>query len=385
MKVYVLGAGVSYGAGYPLGNQLLEKVGEFVQNQQPARKEEWDGVCSWLRANSDPLIAESYRRGQFEYLFTILDLAGKLSVENLIDAYHAYKSNKITSASDTAYTSFSKLTHNYSEFSEVLRLALEDYLKYMHGCDHDEGRMSQWHELRALGERLEPGDIVITFNYDATLERVLLERGVWSPGNGYGFELVFQQSSDDTSPVRIPHSQITVLHLHGAVGWYDKPIFRNEADLPAHGAVARNDLTPAPLETAVALAPYFLRSLGLGYVDASMPKEPVNKSELFLYPSFLKDYESRPFVRLWTLAAEALRQSDQVIIIGYSLPEPDSAALSLFVTNCERDKVTIVNPSVSANHRLRNLLSHYLFESPMTLQQWLDVTRNPAGASTLKQ
>ena len=373
MKAYVLGAGVSYGAGYPLGNQLFDKVGEFVKHQPPARKGEWHEVCLWLRESPDPLIAEAYRKGQFEYLFTILDLAGKLCVDNLIDAYHSYKS-KITSASDAAYMSFSKLTHKYSEYSDFLRLALENYLRYMHGCDHDEGRVSEWHELRAFGERLEPGDIVITFNYDATLERVLLERGVWSPSNGYGFELVFQRSGDDPILVRPAHSPITILHLHGAVGWYDKPTFRNEAELPAQGPVARNDLTPAPLETAVALAPGFLRSLGLDYVDASMPKQPVNKTELFLYPSFLKNYESRPFVKLWRLAAEALRQADEIIIIGYSLPEPDSAALSLFVTNCERDRVTIVNPSVSANHRLRNLLSRYLLQSPMNLQQWLDAT-----------
>lgn len=374
MKVYVLGAGVSYGAGYPLGNKLFDEVDNFVRIEQSELSAEWDKICLWLKSNPDPLIAESYRRRQFEYLFTILDLASKLSVENLIDAYHAYKSNKITSNSNAVYRSFSKLTQNYSEYSNVLRLALENYLKYMHDCDHGEGRASQWHELRGFAERLEPSDMVITFNYDATLERLLLKQGVWSPRNGYGFELVFQQSGDDTTPARIPHSQITILHLHGAVGWYDKPIFRNEADLPPQGFVARNDLTPAPLETAVALAPNFLRSLGLGYVDASMPKEPVDKTELFLYPSFLKDYESRPFVKLWRLAADALRQANEVIIIGYSLPEPDSAALSLFVTNCEREKVTIVNPSVSANYRLRNLLSHYRHQSPMTLQEWLDAT-----------
>jgi len=374
VKVYVLGAGVSYGAGYPLGNKLFDEVDNFVRIEQSELSAEWDKICLWLKSNPDPLIAESYRRRQFEYLFTILDLASKLSVENLIDAYHAYKSNKITSNSNAVYRSFSKLTQNYSEYSNVLRLALENYLKYMHDCDHGEGRASQWHELRGFAERLEPSDMVITFNYDATLERLLLKQGVWSPRNGYGFELVFQQSGDDTTPARIPHSQITILHLHGAVGWYDKPIFRNEADLPPQGFVARNDLTPAPLETAVALAPNFLRSLGLGYVDASMPKEPVDKTELFLYPSFLKDYESRPFVKLWRLAADALRQANEVIIIGYSLPEPDSAALSLFVTNCEREKVTIVNPSVSANYRLRNLLSHYRHQSPMTLQEWLDAT-----------
>jgi hypothetical protein len=79
-------------------------------------------------------------------------------------------------------------------------------------------------------------------------------------------------------------------------------------------------------------------------------------------------------MNLWKLAAASLRHAEEIIVIGYSLPEPDSAALSLFLTNCDRDRVTIVNPSVSANHRLRTLLSHYLLQSPMNLQQWLDAT-----------
>lgn len=378
MKVYVLGAGVSYGAGYPLGNQLFDKVAEFVRTQQSELATEWDRICSWLERNPDPLIVESYGRRQFEYLFTILDLASKLSVENLIDAYHAYKSNKTTEG-DAAYLSFSKLTNEYAGHSEFLRLALESYLKYMHDLDHAKGRVSEWNELRAFGATLGPGDVVITFNYDATLERVLLERGVWTPRNGYGFDLLFQRSNDDPTLIDVGHSSITILHLHGAVGWYDRPAFRNESELPAHGFVSLEALTPAPIETSVALAPSFLRGLGLDYADSSLPNEPVNSNELFLYPSFLKDYEisdraNHTFINLWKLAAASLRHADEIIMIGYSLPEPDSAALSLFLTNCDRDRVTIVNPSVSANHRLRTLLSHYLLQSPMNLQQWLDAT-----------
>jgi len=48
---------------------------------------------------------------------------------------------------------------------------------------------------------MKPEHVVITFNYDATLERVLLEQKKWSFSDGYGFELKFQQSRQDKTIV----------------------------------------------------------------------------------------------------------------------------------------------------------------------------------------
>ena len=67
---------------------------------------------------------------------------------------------------------------------------------------------------------MKPEHVVITFNYDATLERVLLEQKKWSFSDGYGFELKFQQSRQDKTIVPPSKSPVIVLHLHGATGWY---------------------------------------------------------------------------------------------------------------------------------------------------------------------
>jgi len=176
-----------------------------------------------------------------------------------------------------------------------------------------------------------------------------------------------------------PKSAVTVLHLHGALGWYKKPALREDYPLPATGgAIPPEALTPAPLYTRVALDPLFLRDLGVKAVDASLPRRPPQESQILLHPSFFKDYEleggSTVFTDLWRQAATVLRLADEILIIGYSLPGADSASLTLLLTNCDRKKVKIVNSNKSANRRLRQLLSTDMLGPALSFQTWLDQT-----------
>ena len=223
---------------------------------------------------------------------------------------------------------------------------------------HDRDRTSPgdgWDVLSAFGRKLISGDVVITFNYDATLERVLLMQGKWSPRNGYGFEVAFNDPQSKTS-LELRESSVKTLHLHGSIGWYN------------------------PSLTGASLDPSFLQLLGIGSVDSSLPSRPPSEDQILIWPTFLKNYElpssiNNLFIRLWKSAAEALRTSDEILIIGYSLPDADAASFTLLTTNCERAKVRIVNPSLYDTHRLRTLLSDELVLVPkVSLQEWLNLT-----------
>ncbi|HYM09468.1 MAG TPA: hypothetical protein VEU62_01980, partial [Bryobacterales bacterium] len=175
--------------------------------------------------------------------------------------------------------------------------------------------------------------------------------GKWSPGDGYGCEIVFQKSAQDQATVELPASKVKILHLHGAVGWYRKPALRPDYALTGSaGALPLDALSSAPLETAIALDPKFLEGLGAAYVDASLPRAPAREDQILIQPSFLKDLsreaagEEDVFPPLWCQAAEALRLADEIIVMGYSLPEADSAAFVLLRTNCDREKTRVVNP-----------------------------------------
>jgi hypothetical protein len=58
-------------------------------------------------------------------------------------------------------------------------------------------------------EVIQPDNVIITFNYDDSLERELRRRGLWDVSQGYGFPL---GKSEQPSPV-------LVLKLHGSINW----------------------------------------------------------------------------------------------------------------------------------------------------------------------
>ena len=382
MKVYVLGAGVSKTVGYPLAAELFQEIDRYVQNSGSLwnrfdYKNDWPKVCRRLSKSSNSLIAEAYRRRQLEHLFTILDLVSIVRSDTLLGVLYSNKLGpKAVAEAESLYKRVHRVTRSYQESRQILLWALEAYLQFKHHYDGQQVKAPQWEHLKAFGRKVCPGDVVITFNYDSTIERVLLGQEKWSPQDGYGFQVVFQKSNFDKLPATFGTSPVTILHLHGAVGWYKKPIFREDYPLPSEGgAIPREAFTPAPLSTKVSLDPLFLRDLGIQAVDASLPRRPPQEPQIFLHPSFFKDYEleggSTLFINLWREAARVLRAADEIIIIGYSLPSADSGSLTLFVTNCDRSKVKIVNSNTSANHRLRQLLSKEILAPPQSFQEWL--------------
>jgi hypothetical protein len=102
-----------------------------------------------------------------------------------------------------------------------------------------------------------------------------------------------------------------------------------------------------------------------------------------LHPSFLKQYggedrRNRIFNRLWRMALDALRNAEEVTIIGYSLPPADSAAWTLLHTGCERGRTVVVNPSkADLVNRYSDLLKLPAFTPAMDLRAWLDSKENP--------
>jgi len=382
MKAYVLGAGVSKTVGYPLGVELFREIDKYVRQcgslwNRFDYKKDWPRLCKWLRENKNSLIAEAYRSRQIEHLFTILDLASILRTDSLDAILHAgRKGPKAVVKAERVHERFARVTHSYQRYRQILLWALEAYLQHKHHYDRREANGSQWKYLRSFGHRLCQGDFVISFNYDSSLERVLLQQEKWSPRDGYGFEIVFQRSHFDQTRVTLAESAVSILHLHGAIGWYKRPALRDGYPLPRNGgAIPREPVTPAPLDTEVSLDPLFLRDLDVQAVDASLPTRPPQDPQILLHPSFFKDYElegsSTLFTGLWRKAASVLRAADEIVIIGYSLPSADSASLTLLLTNCDRNKVKIVNSDRSANRRLRRLLAKDMSGPARSFQAWL--------------
>jgi ABC-type transporter Mla MlaB component len=381
MKVYVVGAGVSNRVGYPLGGDLFEAIDEFIWTNCPSDggpnyAKDWCKLLDWLKHNENPLIVEAFQTRQLEHLFTILDLVRVQRLDACGSVVRAKRKDQNAAArADAQARDLLRKTDPHAKYRETILQALEAYFRCRHHADSKTNQSQGWEELASFGRKVCPSDVVITFNYDATLERVLWQQRKWSPTNGYGFEAGFQKSPDDKTPVPLPESEVTVLHLHGAIGWYEKPYWRPGYVPTSGGAVDRKDIAPGPIGTPVALDPMFLRDLDIPGVDASLPTRPADEHNVFIHPSFIKSYDEGPrqvFIKQWRMAADFLKEADEIHIIGYSLPEADSASLTLLATNCgSKKKVDIINSDPVVNHKLRRLLSANVLRPPVSFQEWL--------------
>lgn len=323
MKCYVLGAGVSKSLAYPLGSELFDAIDRFVRESGNCRdrfdyRKDWEDLRHWLETNTNPIVAQAYRSKNIEHIFTVLDFATALRDSALWSAAFDGKGAEERKALSEEFDNFDNKIEDYQKYRSILLWALEHYFAWRHQEDREGSKEKEWDSLRAFGEKLEPGDIVITFNYDAAVERILLRQGKWSPKDGYGFELAFQESRHDEKSARFDKSPIVVLHLHGATGGYRRPMFAPGYVATGSGAVPFEAFGAAPLDTNISLDPQFLQGLGIYNVDACLPDLlPVsNERHVVLHPSFLKGYSadetgSQVFPDLWRMAAQALREAER--------------------------------------------------------------------------
>jgi hypothetical protein len=170
MRVYIIGAGVSHTAGYPLGGALLDDVDQFIRSLGHCTSKgvdwhsRWPEMCEWFATNPNLLIAESYRARRIEHLFTILDLAFMLNEQNLSDCLSAWKGGHTARAvsAEATYSSFDRVTEEYQEYRRDLLFALELFFRFKHEQDHVDTAISKWALMRSFAERVCAGDVVIT-------------------------------------------------------------------------------------------------------------------------------------------------------------------------------------------------------------------------------
>jgi hypothetical protein len=163
--------------------------------------------------------------------------------------------------------------------------------------------------VRFARDIVAPGDCVLTFNYDVSLEPHLMSQGKWRLGDGYGFGM---EGFEDQSPVKI-------LKLHGSVNWRF-PVGSNDRPLIDSSEIAF-----------------------LGYPGSSDPRFtgpiadalgtmilPARCKQFFVDSSFGRLHKHL-WDCLWWQAAQALNCSSEVVICGYSLPEFDERACDLLL------------------------------------------------------
>lgn len=216
---------------------------------------------------------------------------------------------------------------------------LKQYSKQIANCFHqilkginkaDESCI--YHEK--IVKSLTTKDVIISFNYDCIIDTVLRNCGnrKWDASTGYGF-LISQNSGEwhKHEKVKGPHAKqsLHLLKLHGSLNWkLDKT----------------NNITLRKFQHA-----YEIKDRG----DSEIIAPIWNKN--ILTRKHLSD--------IWIRARKALQNANDLVVIGYSVPDTDlqSQALLQIDTANAKNKgrlktLVIVNPDSNARKKLIILL-----------------------------
>jgi len=153
--------------------------------------------------------------------------------------------------------------------------------------------------IQAWANLVNPGDAIITLNWDLLHEVILWKAEKRDHDKGYGFQF---------SPAQAVQSRVIVLKLHGSCNWAlrfptDERPFVDYADqfFPVRYPEAHTED----------------QNISLG--------DTADHGESLILPSYLKDPTEKPAVlAVWTQAQSALQRANKVIVLGYSLPPADA-------------------------------------------------------------
>lgn len=320
-RLYVLGAGASYSAS--------TAVAASPDRQTPLDKDFCNRIAdlcpvkpAWVEGSKEYILKEWRDHIPFKSFGLEQAIIRQIGHLEFIDAIHPRRRG--TSISDFEY-----LNHLSHLICYALRRGREarngPYTKFVR-------------KVFPKGTKFDSVcDRVITFNYDELLDKTLFE-------NFDIREIYFDriEESKNTKTRRIEKNNHPLLiKLHGSVNWRcTKDEFANIV-----ASVASKDTE------------YEIDSIWYSSIGTPSPED--GSSPLIMPPLPIKPITSvRLFRFLWTKAYEYLHEADEIVICGYSLPDADRLAQSMFAnfTNKTVKQITIVDPNPGILRKWRDLL-----------------------------
>jgi hypothetical protein len=286
MVTYVLGAGASLHAGYP----LTASLGDHLHRWSLRNDFMWCGLVDELHELYDVL----------------MDLE-----KILTELYERPAGSRAATLNET----------HCGSIIGALRVAIPEFFNWVR-LEPVDGPDS-YRELAR--HKIRGGDVILTFNYDLSCERALRTEGLWEIGDGYGFSI----GGDIT-----PSSKVKVLKLHGSTNWLGI----------LFGGITGGSYAP----NVYGSRPCLFGENHFTYLGYSKDvRDPLCKGisttggeRALILPTLHKDFfHQTPLGRewerfwndIWNRAAEGLHSSERIVIIGYSMPSADERARELLL------------------------------------------------------
>ena len=339
-RTFLLGAGFSREAGLPLGNELIYFILNKLKNSANVLDTGDTGVyqeiTDFLKEIQKIKLPELTK--DVELLLTYIDLA---LLNNSVGIFTRYAS---------------------PEDLRLFRMKLSGALVRAFDGAHLEltRKFSDGGIFSKFCEQLEKGDSVITFNYDLVVEQGLWLQNKWTFLEGYGLTKNindFQDTWGGKYPTDRPkESLVKVYKLHGSLGWiYDDA---NEQII------------------FIGMPNYFLGYTGF-FCERNLNASGARWDEgtTFIEPSYVKQFNRPIILDIWKGAFHEIIQSNELIIIGYSLPEADAAArifLATGVRSSQISSITVVNPSNEVFDKFEGLFGRKVVRKKVTFKEWVE-------------
>ena len=193
--------------------------------------------------------------------------------------------------------------------------------------------------LYDMAERLfAQRSIVITFNWDLTLERVW-----YDDDRDFDLEYIY--------PKKTSRPSFHLLKPHGSIDWFSK------SDLKDADAFRNSELVDPTV-------PFYYYP----YFKLSKAPELIGKIPAIVPPIFLKEF--LPYKQIWASVYKAIRNATELSIIGYSLPKEDQFARFVLRRALRNNiakaseqkkpplKVEVINPDPTVEGTFSALIGH---------------------------
>jgi len=305
--VFVLGAGVSVSSGIVAAKDILrESVVRLAQiNKQKAKRV--ISLLTHLYPNFQPVLMNY---PNIEDFLNLLEMARRFNSEEFIES-----------------TTWAK--QKLDEVKAITLKAVTDYIWERMQQISGSNAVSQF-----VRDHLKPGDTVVTFNWDITIERAL-----WNEGLAFWYHNSLETDKDS----------VTILKPHGSIDWFQQ---KHLSGVSKNGNVMK-------LDTKVAVYTKFNFSENPGLLRF----QPV-----IVPPVAAKEFPFYVLKRTWRSVYRKISRATSLNILGYSLPKEDlfarlvlGRALRTNRIRAERGqkrplRVLVVNPDESTEITFRRLV-----------------------------
>ncbi len=320
MVTYILGAGASRHAGYPLTCEL----GGLLRDWAVRTESSWSGFIQEAfelyggLENLEEVLTDLYERPDGSRAAKL----SKMHCGNMIGAFNV-----------AIPELFYDLRRNTSLPRDLYRVLAE--------------------------EKIKPGDTVVTFNYDLACERALHMAGLWEVSDGYGFDFGVES---------IPSSKVRVLKLHGSTNWVGILFGGNMGFSQASSVYDQRPAVFGKREFAFLGYGEDMRDPLMAQITRTGGNPalilPTLHKNFFHQTTFDREWE--PFWdEIWRQAGESLGASEKVVIIGYSMPVADERARNL-ILKCTNPSAEVLVFSGSASGSICQAFQSCGFEAAVS-------------------